>query len=363
MKISTVKNQNMHCYSKFKAPVCVLLQMLLLSFFLSYVSSSEAREQISPFERNYNRIKNTEKAVLGKQIFNKAGDFTLEVNILDSLAVLKTEARFAGAVSSLVFRGQEYINSDDNGRELQSSIFLDEFGACYNPTEAGGAYDKGLRSSSKLLYAATEGNTIKTGVDMAYWLAPQQKFSKGQCGTHTGIYTAQNNTILSGYLLHKKVTVGMPGFPNVIDYSVAFDVPQKHTTAMFEVVTGYMPKNFDQFYRYNQLNNAFNSVDMSSGQSKYPVVAATGDKKHAMAVYSQGLPQGNLGYAYIKHKNTNKWNCTYRAKNIDKGRYYFHAYIVFGTLEEVESTLRNLVKKYPYRPYKMSAKQEGNFPF
>ena len=86
---------------------------------------------------------------------------------------IRTSARTAGAIDSLTWRGKEFINSFDHGRELQSASSFDGYGECLNPTEAGSAKDgAGQTTSSRLLDSRADGHTLATTIEMAYWLAP-----------------------------------------------------------------------------------------------------------------------------------------------------------------------------------------------
>jgi hypothetical protein len=63
--------------------------------------------------------------------------------------VISTTERLAGAIDSLTWNGKEFINSWDHGRQLQTAAFIEKFGECYNPTEAGSSSDgTGPTSSS-----------------------------------------------------------------------------------------------------------------------------------------------------------------------------------------------------------------------
>jgi hypothetical protein len=56
------------------------------------------------------------------------------------------------AVSSITWRGRQFVDTDDHGRELQSAITFDDAAECNNPTEAGSRDDgRGSRSTSRLL--------------------------------------------------------------------------------------------------------------------------------------------------------------------------------------------------------------------
>ena len=270
------------------------------------------------------------------------GDLSLSARALDSTIAITTEARFAGAISSLVFRGKQFVNADDNGREIQSSVFLDEYGACDNPTEAGGAYDKGTRTSSDLLSAGVDGTSLITRVNMANWLYPNQPFSKGQCGIHPEQRQARNQTVLSGFILDKKVFLGFKGLTNVINYNVTYEVPEHHETALFEAVTGYMPKEFDQHLAYDFDAKAVVPPRTVRGSQDLPIILATDDNQFAMGVYSPDIPFGVKGYGHDSFRNTEKWNCNFPRRDIAPGKYLFRCFVIVGTVDEVATTMQSL---------------------
>jgi hypothetical protein len=95
--------------------------------------------------------------------------------------VLRSNAGFAGAVSSLRFRGVEHLDAADHGRLLQGAISFDAHGECLNPTQAGSSSDKPGRSTSRLLSASLGPTGYRTITRMAYWLRPRQS-----CGAIRG---------------------------------------------------------------------------------------------------------------------------------------------------------------------------------
>ena len=86
-----------------------------------------------------------------------------------TLAVTVSQ-RDAGAVCSLVYDGQEFVNDHDHGRQLQVAWFYDGHGEAYNPTEAGSDSDgTGAQSSSRLLSVNVDGPTLQTQCHPAFW--------------------------------------------------------------------------------------------------------------------------------------------------------------------------------------------------
>src|ERR1700757_3591251 len=78
--------------------------------------------------------------------------------------------RYAGAIGSLKWKGIEFIDHHDHGRELQTAVSYDNLGEGENPTEAGAGSDRGDPiSSSLLLGMKSSGPTLTTRTRMAYW--------------------------------------------------------------------------------------------------------------------------------------------------------------------------------------------------
>ena len=278
------------------------------------------------------------------------GNLEISVPMFGSWLTLQTSNRFAGAIYSLIWNGQEFINSTDHGREMQSDVFFDNYGICYNPTEAGSQKNgRGDSSSSVLKSARVLGNQLWTTTQMAFWLQPGQYAYTGmKYGIHKNITHAVNKTILSNVILTKHVIVGLPGFPNVIEDSITFFIPHSYHSATFEVLTGYMPKDISQAFYFNPQTMQATSTDGRQGEQRYPVILAMENGRYAMGIYSPGLPQPdwpNAGYGSFKFPGAgvNKWNCVYRYTDVHAGPYHFTCFVVLGNLEEVEGSMHRLV--------------------
>ena len=266
--------------------------------------------------------------------------------------VITTTNRLAGAIHSLTWKGQEFINSADHGRQLQSAANFDcgsKFtGETFNPTEAGSRQDgAGTRSSSRLLHLICEKNRLQTTSQMAFWLRPGQR---------SGGHLAKNTTVLSNHLLTKRVTIGWKEIPNAIHYDVSFSVPigEHHTYAQFEAVTGYMPPVFEVFQTYDYATDSLAAISDGPGEQKLPLVFSTQSGGHAMGIYSPDLPSSgyaNAGYGRwnFRAQKVVKWNCVFRernAKGIPAGDYRYQSFVAVGTLADVKSTLRKLHQQF-----------------
>lgn len=272
------------------------------------------------------------------------GDSVIRGAALGSEIVITTTSRLAGAIHSLTWKGKEFIDSADHGRQLQSASNLDcatpITGETFNPTEAGSRRDgAGPVSSGQLLQLVARGNTLETTSRMAFWLAPGET-SEGN--------PAKNTTVLSNHLLRKRVRIGALGLDHLIRYDVTFVVPQgeHHTQAVFEALTGYMPWEFQKFWTLEP-DGTLSSIDAGPGEQRRPLVFSTDDAKFAMGIYSPDQPSPGFEHAgygrwAFDWAKVVKWNCVFRVSDgagIRAGEYMYRMYVAIGTLEDVRTAL------------------------
>jgi hypothetical protein len=274
------------------------------------------------------------------------GNSQIRAKTGDSEIVITTTVRLAGAIDSLKWRGKEFINSSDHGRQLQSACSFDNTpnaGAeTFNPTEAGALDDgAGSKSTSRLLELAARKNHLHTKTQMAFWLAPGE-CSEGQ--------PARNTNTLSNCVLIKDVTIGTGHWPQALDYRVTFSFPpiERHRSAQFEALTGYMPEEFNTFYQFDREANKLVSLSLGPGESKNPVVLATADGQFAMGIFSPpqsaaGMTGPTYGRWFFDQGHVSKWNCVFRVRDdagLRGGNYRFRMLVLVGTLGQVQQMLR-----------------------
>jgi hypothetical protein len=273
------------------------------------------------------------------------GDKSISAAVDGSPLVVRTASRLAGAIGSLTWKGKEFINSWDHGRELQSASSFDGYGECYNPTEAGSASDgTGPSSTSELLSLSASGNRLESRTQMAFWLPPGETRAPrpGYCPNGR----AENTTALSGHVLSKEVTIGYKGIDRAIDYRVRFTVPEVHSTAAFEALTGYMPGEFSKFWTYDPVAGSLEALSDGPGEQPLPVILATPDSRFAMGVYSPGKAgYGRFRFDHLRPEAnaTNKWNCVYRVQGgVPKGDHAYRCFVTVGTLAEAAQAIGRL---------------------
>lgn len=268
--------------------------------------------------------------------------------------VIKANSKFAGAIYSLTWKGTEFVDAADHGRELQTaSSFYSSYSPpswtaeCYNPTEAGNHGDgSGGCTSSELLNFEATGNTLQTSTQMAF-------YSNSTAPTPSCPTPINGSTVVSNHIMSKKVSIGVPGMAHAIKYEVNHTIPIGETNlamGQFEVVTGYMPSLFKKFYRFNQSSGTLSDVTNNpAGESGKPIILATVDNNRAMGVYCPSIaPSATSGYGQFSFANVNKWNLVQRIPNVAAGQTYnFTAYICVGSLENVRLTMAQLVATYP----------------
>ena len=260
------------------------------------------------------------------------------------LVISASTSQFAGAISSITYRGQQYINTTDHGRELQSASSFDAFGECFNPTEAGSsANGSGATSSSILQAISTANNVLQTRTQMAFWLSPGQNYGKA-CGSSSAT-TAQNTTVVSNHILTKSLTIGLNGIPNLIGYDVSFYVPEGHTQGVFEAETAYMPPSFNTFLAYDKNAKSLTPLAANStgNTAAVPVIVSTSNGANAMAIVASGTGSAytNFYYEYYLFNDTAKQGCVfYESNGMAAGSTFnFSCPVAIGTVDEVIAAL------------------------
>jgi hypothetical protein len=276
-----------------------------------------------------------------------SGDAVIRGKAGESEIVITTTSRLAGAIHSLKWNNREFIDSADHGRQLQSACSFDAgskqpfWAECFNPTEAGSRRDgAGPTSSSRLLSLKAEGNRLQTRTQMAFWLQPGEK-SSGRL--------ALNDKVLSQHIVEKQVQIGYKTWPQAIESTVTFSVPdgEKHTSAQFEALTGYMPPEFREFWKLDLSEGRIHELTDGPGEQRHPVIFSTKDKKFAMGVFSpdqpsKGFEQAGYGRFRFSAEKVVKWNCVFRVRDpqgIPPGQYPYRLFVAVGTLENVRETL------------------------
>ena len=249
----------------------------------------------------------------------------------------------AGAIRSLTFRGVEYVDNYDHGRQIQSALQVDGLGECFNPTEAGSKADGAQsRTSSVSQIASSHANSLRTTTRAAFWLSPSEDYGR-QCSPNRMERRAQNPVLLSDYLISKTVEFS-DTIANLVSVDIEFCFPEARRTASIEALTAYLPKEFTSFFSYDTAFRKLTTLrtDSVGAMTMYPVIVATADGRNAMGIISpdiaRRLPsQGYYAYFYFSGPaGAAKWSCVFNESQIAAGStLHYHCPIAVGTVNEV----------------------------
>jgi hypothetical protein len=251
-----------------------------------------------------------------------------------------TSSRVAGAIDSITWKGKQFVDALDHGREFQSATTFSGKGECFNPTEAGARDDGAAQhSSSKLIKLTAAGSVLQTTSQMAFWLGPNEKTA----GCHGSLST--NSNAVSTDALNKAVSIGVDGIANAIKYDATFQVPENRTLGGFEVLAAYLPGEFSVFQTYDIAHDKLALLSDGPGQQPLPIIFSTADNNYALGHSSAPI------YSRWRFAEANrpdkvvKTNCYFLEHDVSAGDHHFACYLVIGTLPEVRSGLQALNAK------------------
>jgi len=180
---------------------------------------------------------------------------------------------------------------------------------------------------------------------MAFWLGPNE--AGPDCPT------SQTTRVLSGHTLLKDVTIGVAGFDQVLDYRTTFYLPEGFASVyqQFEVVTGYMPARFSEFWTFDPKTSTRAKLGDGPGEQALPVIFSTPDEGHAMGVWN---PSEKVGYGRWRFgpEKVVKWNAVQRRGKIDgkelqpDNPFQSRSFVFVGSLTDVERDMAGIYEKF-----------------
>ncbi|HEX8570376.1 MAG TPA: hypothetical protein VF699_10705 [Caulobacteraceae bacterium] len=250
---------------------------------------------------------------------------------------LRSEPWFAGAVSSLTFRGVEFLNAADHGRLLQGAISFERSLECLNPTQAGASRDRPPKTTSRLLWVRVRPDSYGTATHMAYWKRPGE-----HCG---GARRALNRTALSDTVYTQVLRPGFRGHANAVAHDITFSTGSDRAGAVVEALTAYTPPQFDTFHVYRPDTGRFvvdRTVQRQPGEQPGPVILSTADGSSALGFLAL-TDEPRPGYGRFTFGVTNKINVVFRPDGVYRaGSHTYRCVWAIGTLTEVQETIRSL---------------------
>jgi hypothetical protein len=276
---------------------------------------------------------------------------------------LKANKVAGGTISELIWNGKQFINNYDYGRQIQTAFNFTSVGEEDNPNEGGskwgcpGLVDAEYAQGSPIYYVTSSGSTLYTKTRPLQW--NPQNFTGG--GT--------DNPVMWNGTIEKEVALDYFNGAydaHVIKWTTTIDIQSYSDYFDWELFTAYTTDDFYKQYAYDAEFDVLydktavvpnNTCIDGTGQNVRPnaggVINATGNGSYAIGAYRKkggGLNQ----FAICKYENgqgsgkyggdATKWAVMERdgVLEIYPGEYSGSAYIIVGTLADVESTMREL---------------------
>jgi hypothetical protein len=297
------------------------------------------------------------------------GNATISGSAFGQPLTVGTSSQFAGAVSSVKWGGKEFINNWDHGRQLTPNYqFFNRF-ICYNPYETGSLEDGNKpTSTSKLLSLTASGNSLESETQMAWYYRNFVQFPtiNDACGDPSQwLPVTPYTTPLSNYHVHKKVTIGYPSFPNVIEYLTEVYIPEVVLKGINNP-TAVLNYDFSTVGSWDVVSKTYRKLRALSGEDDRIKIASTANGSYAMGWYSPELLQpyrnpGSVNWWFVvppnpfypDPNNPSQPDPNFGSVHIGSINHYDsfngpgwypqdRVYIVIGNLDEVKNTLGNL---------------------
>jgi alpha-tubulin suppressor-like RCC1 family protein len=297
------------------------------------------------------------------------GNATITGSAFGQPLTIGTSSQFAGAVSSIKWGGKEFINNWDHGRQLSADYQFFNRYICYNPYESGSLEDGNKpTSTSKLLSLTASGNTLESETQMAWYYRNflSNPTVNDACGDPSQwLPVTPYTTPLSDYHIHKKVTIGFLGFPNVIEYLTEVFIPEVALKGINNptVVVNY---EFSTVGSWDVVSKTYRKLRALGGEDDRIKIVSTANGSHAMGWYSPELLQpydtpGSVNWWFVvppnpfypDPNNPSQPDPNFACVHVGTINHYDsfngpgwypqdRAYLVIGNLDQVKTTLSDL---------------------
>jgi alpha-tubulin suppressor-like RCC1 family protein len=281
---------------------------------------------------------------------------------------VSTSNQFGAAVSSIKWGRKEYINNWDHGRQLQlNAQFFNRF-CCYNPYEAGSFEDaKGPTSTSKVLSLSASGNRLEATTQMCWNFREfnQNPVAADSCGDPAKwLPVTPYTSPLSNYKVHKTITIGFAGIPNVVEYLVDELIPEPVRKGSNNP-TAVVNYEFSSIRSWNVVSKDYRDMHALAGVDDRIKVVSTADGNYAMGWYAPELLQpyypdvGVANWWFVAPPNPfypdptdpsqpdPNYACVHfgavdRYDSFGPGTTHDRAYLVVGNLDQVKAGLASV---------------------
>jgi hypothetical protein len=239
--------------------------------------------------------------------------------------IITADSSHGGAISSLTWNGTQFINAQDDGREMQTALQYDWQGENNNPTEGGSLGDQPGFSSSLILGESGSGSVLTGSVQAALW-------------------HPINGNKLSDTVFNKTVQIGWDGIPNLIHDHIDIVPGSNHSFAAIEVLTAYLPPQFNKMLdldpekeTYSALaGNLVQNPTLTNDEGHDAIVAAI-DSQHALGMWSVSGVQLGATFLPSTIKIDGGWSSI---NNPQAGHSYeYDVFVAVGTTADVAAAI------------------------
>lgn len=266
------------------------------------------------------------------------------------------------ALWSWKWKGAEFVNVRDYGREIQAAFVVDAHDLTRgNPTEAGSVHSEPLwlpdpatrQGSPCLSMVNSSATTQSTRAAPLEW---QPEFFGGDT-THAIVWR--------GTQLGKEITLDYAGMGPVARYTTVVTLAAALPRASLEIPAVYVNARLSRFYRYDAGDQALApllDVKVRTGGTRPPsgfggLIVATPDGGEAFGLYGVSADHGGSvtrgGFQYMRSATPAETTYDATSRSVSKinalhglglpaGTSRFNTYLMSGTLESVEADMRRL---------------------
>jgi hypothetical protein len=275
--------------------------------------------------------------------------------ITNGTLAVTVSRRDAGAVCSLIYDGQEFVNDHDHGRQLQVAWFYNDLGEAYNPTEAGSDKDGvGAFSTSRLVSVQLDGETLRTVSHPAHWrhtsLPEKHRKNTGLVSKDTLTKTLRLGHEGDGHVLVFDTAVAVSGEltgPPIhsmrIEAPTLYSNPHLSRHYQFDLASGKLEEVPSRARNYDQMNEVIRHV---ARHDLVPILSSR-DGSHAVAFFT---PQRGHFWAYYTHdvpskdpmNACGKMTAFFKHAAEAGQSYSYRTFIVVGDLATIQASVRRL---------------------
>ena len=223
----------------------------------------------------------------------------------------------------------------------------------YNPTEAGNNNDAAGPSSSVWLQLQASQTEAYTRSQIAFWMSP------GQSVASAGGAPALNTTLLSDVFMSKRVSLNYKGSPNLVHYTLSFDVPaNRYSFVQFEMLTAYCYKSLCDAVVFQNgalapaggANSSVSNIPSAAGCAtaggdlclvQVCTASCAGTAVQSVSTMSPTAAGGNGADAYSKTNSVVR-NGAIGGPKLAGGNWTYEVVLAVGTLAECTAALKLL---------------------